>query len=162
MTVATRFPIPHRPNEEQGLQIPIEIMATLGHVLVADDFGSGIVLKGDVFDFFPTARNGNYVQWHLVDSAKNALQEYEHPTGSSRLGQNKLSREALSTTTAFLAWTPHITNNSGKPCFNYKICIISALKLDQEQRKLIIRKLSGLARPKHPKRQQNLRDSHLI
>lgn len=117
MVVATGFPIPNRPEGIKGLQIPIEIMSMLGHVLVADDFGSGVILKGDVFDFFPTNRDGDSVQWHLVDSAKNAL-EYESREGSNRLGPGIFNSEALDTTTVFLGWARNVTNYAGRFCIS--------------------------------------------
>lgn len=115
MVIVQGFPIPPRPEAVKGLQIPLELMAELGKVLLVEHLDSGIVLKGDTgaFDFFPVDRSGEYVQWHLVDSAQStmAYDDEKHPT---RLNLEKLPIEDLAKTVACLGWTKHVVNNSGK------------------------------------------------
>lgn len=64
--IARGFPIPERKNGEQGIELPLEIMAALGGARHAMDFEGGLVLKGYSTFFIPIERYQDSVQWHLI------------------------------------------------------------------------------------------------
>ncbi|KAF2024047.1 hypothetical protein EK21DRAFT_118197 [Setomelanomma holmii] len=132
MAIVAGLPIPVRMGGERGLQIPVNIMAELGKVLVVDDFGSGVIFKGDVFDILPAERIGKSVMWHLVDSAANPL-NYETPQ-PGRLGLDEFQLEDIQKTVAFLGWTPDVQNIVGTP--NSKYADIEVSISDQPPRKI--------------------------
>ncbi|KAH9864278.1 hypothetical protein J1614_010212 [Plenodomus biglobosus] len=112
MVIVKDFPIPCRPKDIVGLQIPLEIMAELGRVLLVETFDSGIVLKGNpgAFDFYPIKKSGEYVQWHLTDSAESML-PYADDSQVPRLTSETFGIEKLGQSIICLGWTPKITNN---------------------------------------------------
>ena len=94
--ITSGFPIANRTLEDKGLEIPLDVMAALGGMSLAVDFGDGFILKGDEFLFIPVARKDDHVQWHLHDSAIEGTNE-----PSARI---KLDAQALRSTKAFLGW----------------------------------------------------------
>lgn len=102
--IARGFPVPKRQNGEQGLEIPIEIMAALGGARHAMDFEGGLVLKGYSTLFVPIQRYQDSVQWHLICAIgenRVSLSEVstQHPNRALLIDLND---EELNTTRTFL------------------------------------------------------------
>jgi hypothetical protein len=113
--VATGFPIPERPSDDKGLQIPVEVMAALGGVYIAVDIGPGFFLKGETIAFIPVERRSDRVQWHLVEHGGEIIDyDYIEHEGFKLLPRSTLDGEAINSTTAFLGWTPHVINIAGE------------------------------------------------
>jgi hypothetical protein len=93
----------------------MEIMAALGGISVAVDFGSGFYLKGETIAFIPVEKRNNRVQWHLIDRGREPLDyEYLDTHGIKHLPQSTLDGEAINSSTVFLGWTPYVMNFAGK------------------------------------------------
>lgn len=65
-TIAEGFPVRKRDNEEQGIEIPLEIMAALGGARHITNYEGGLVLKGFSAMFVPVKKYEDSVQWHLI------------------------------------------------------------------------------------------------
>lgn len=59
------FPIPNRLNNEQGLEIPMDLMAAAGDASFLTDFNKVPVLKGFSTMFVATEVNDNSINWHF-------------------------------------------------------------------------------------------------
>lgn len=67
--VVEGFPIPRRLEEETlGLEIPLNIMASLAQAHRVGSFGGKTVLKGFTTMLLPMKRTKDIVTWHLVQS----------------------------------------------------------------------------------------------
>lgn len=112
--IATGFPIPKRPEDMIGLQIPLKIMAALGNISIAVNDSTGFVLSGDRFGFVPVERKQDAVQWHLIHKDGDELDlEDVLQSGHKRLPEEELDEKALHSSTAFLGWTPKVHNYAG-------------------------------------------------
>ena len=104
--IAQGFHIPERENGEQGLEIPLEIMAALGGVRHVTDFEGGLVLKGYSAMFVPINCQQNSVQWHLIWARGEDRISYREASIQcpNRALLGELNHEKLSTTRTFLGW----------------------------------------------------------
>lgn len=64
--VAHGFPIPTRDFSERGIEIPFELMTTLGNIWYPKEYLGGIVLKGFSTVIVPVDLHGTSVQWHFL------------------------------------------------------------------------------------------------
>ena len=115
--VVTGFPILARPNNEQGLELPFDVMTTLAESRFATHYDATLILKGLFTMLIPTRRTERTITWHFLSS-----------TGAKRLPYNAF-REGLSEWTGmdemniydletvglrnFVGWTSDITRNLG-------------------------------------------------
>ena len=104
--IAHGFPVPGRENGEQGLEIPIEMMAALGGARHVTDYQGGLVLKGFSAMFVPLKRYDQSIQWHLIkhrDDHRILYRELSsgHP---KRATVEEVSYQSLWNTRAFLGW----------------------------------------------------------
>jgi hypothetical protein len=115
-TIATGFPIPERSNNEKGLELPLEVMAGLGGVPLATRFHNAYILKGRCIAFVPVARNGDSVQWHVLENGQATIR-YEDIASLCpvRLPAEILNEEDLLSTRTFLGWCSESMNHLGKP-----------------------------------------------
>ena len=104
--IARGFPVPERRNGEQGLEVPLEIMAALGGARYVTEFEGGLVLKGYSAMFVPTKRYKQSIQWHLIrhsDEQRIIYRELRHQC-PNRTMLEEVDHESLRTTRAFLGW----------------------------------------------------------
>ena len=59
------FPVPRRADE-QGLEIPLQILCGMADIRHAVEFKGGVVMKGPYSMLVPINREDDIVQWHLV------------------------------------------------------------------------------------------------
>ena len=105
--IARGFPVPERENEEQGLEIPLEIMSALGGARHVTEFQGGLVLKGHSTMFVPVKydRDHQAIQWHLIKRHNNRRILYQElNSGHWRAWLEEVNHEALRDTRAFLGW----------------------------------------------------------
>ena len=104
--IARGFHIPERENGEQGLEIPLEIMAALGGARHVSEFDGGLVLKGYSAMFVPINCQQNSVQWHLICARGEDRISYREASirCPNRVLLGELNHEKLSTTRTFLGW----------------------------------------------------------
>ena len=117
--IVSGFPIPERSLGEVGLEIPLDIMASLGGISLAAEYDGGYVLKGHSIAFVPVERMADSVQWHLIHGQGSRIQ-YKDVADQypKRLLARILDRNALSTTKAFLGWCRESHNMLGMPRTN--------------------------------------------
>jgi len=114
--IAHGFPIPERSHDEEGLEIPLEIMAGLGGVSVATQYDGGYLLKGRSVMFVPVERRGNSVLWHSIQNDHGRIQykDVANLCKRKRLPIGKLNENDLLSTRAFLGWCKTSANNLGR------------------------------------------------
>ena len=77
--LARGFPIPPRPNDEKGVELPFQVMISLAKVMYPTSDSGGTYLKGFSSILFPTAisPDDESVQWHI--SFPSGLKGYLPP-----------------------------------------------------------------------------------
>lgn len=77
--IARGFPVPPRPNAEEGIELPFQVMVNLAKVMYPVSHMGGFYLKGFSNIIFPAAisPDGTSVQWHMF--MPSALREYLSP-----------------------------------------------------------------------------------
>ena len=104
--IARGFPVPERENGEQGLEIPLEIMAALGGARHVTEYQGGLVLKGFSAMFVPIKGYDKSLQWHLIKNRDDQRILYRelssgHP---KRALVEEVDHQSLWNTRAFLGW----------------------------------------------------------
>lgn len=104
--IARGFPVPKRTNGEQGLEVPLEILAALGGVRHVTEFEGGLVLKGYSAMLVPAERYKQSIQWHLIRHSGEERMLYRQLRNEclNRAMLEKVDHESLRTTRAFLGW----------------------------------------------------------
>lgn len=104
--IARGFPVPVRENGEQGLEVPLEIMAALGGVRHVTDFEGGLILKGHSAMFVPVKRFHQSIQWHLIRCGDEQRILYREVNAKcpNRTTLNEVDHESLRNARAFLGW----------------------------------------------------------
>ncbi|KAI1177647.1 hypothetical protein F4777DRAFT_587102 [Nemania sp. FL0916] len=64
--IASGFPIPRRPEEGTGLEIPLAMMASMNRTRYINAFNFKVFLKGFSTMLVPTRRCDDIVVWHLL------------------------------------------------------------------------------------------------
>lgn len=104
--IARGFPVPEREDGEQGVEVPLEIMAALGGARHATEFDGGLVLKGHSAMFVPVERHRHSIQWHLIRNSDEERMLYGQLRKErlKRAMLEEVDHESLRTTRAFLGW----------------------------------------------------------
>lgn len=104
--IARGFPVPEREDGEQGVEIPLEIMAALGGARHATEFEGGLVLKGHSAMFVPVERHKRSIQWHLIRHSDEERMLYGQLRNEhlKRAMLKDVDHESLRTARAFLGW----------------------------------------------------------
>ena len=104
--IAKGFPIPHRKNHELGIEMPLEMMATLNGAEQAVEYGSGLLIKGFYSMIVPVKRQQDSIQWHLIGNTNGRRIKYSDVRSMCprRLLVDELGPDALQKSRAFLAW----------------------------------------------------------
>ncbi|KAI9793060.1 MAG: hypothetical protein M1816_000958 [Peltula sp. TS41687] len=63
--IARGFPIPER-RKEIGIELPFEVMISLGQILYPVEYEDGVILKGYSTILVPTNQGPDSVQWHFI------------------------------------------------------------------------------------------------
>ncbi|MDI1489583.1 MAG: hypothetical protein OHK93_000780 [Ramalina farinacea] len=105
-TIAQGFPVRRRDNEEQGIEIPLEMMAALGGARHMTNYEGGLVLKGFSTMFVPVKRYRKSVQWHMIFDRQGNRLSYRELQGlsSNRVLLDQLTQECVRGARAFLGW----------------------------------------------------------
>ena len=117
--IAEGFPVPERSNSECGLELPIELMATLGGGRHAVDFDGGLVIKGHSVAFVPVDQYEDTIQWHMVSSSDGTRLRYSD-LKMHRYLQNEVDYESIRTKRAILGWSPVAQTFLGRAGLNYE------------------------------------------
>ena len=103
--IAQGFPIPIREHGEQGLEIPLELMAALGGARHVTDFDGGLVMKGYSAMFVPVKIHSQSIQWHLIRRPdKRVLYQEANSECPTRALLEEVDYQSLQNRRAFLGW----------------------------------------------------------
>ena len=117
--IAQGFPVPERSNSECGLELPIELMATLGGGRHAVDFEGGLVIKGHSVAFVPVEQYEDTIQWHMVSSSDGTRLRYSD-LKMHRALQIEVDYESIRTKRAILGWSRVAQTFLGTAGLNYE------------------------------------------
>lgn len=118
--IAHPFAVPHR-ERVIGLEIPIAMLAALGDIRHAVEYGGGVVLKGFSTMFIPVKLFSDSVQWHFVKCQQAAHLTYEVALKAcnKRVMTNELDLETFPKMRAIVGWCTEATIIAGSETFNY-------------------------------------------
>ena len=102
--IAQGFPVPERGNSERGLELPIELMATLGGGRHAVDFEGGLVIKGHSIAFVPVKQYEDTIQWHMISNSDGTRLRYSD-LRMHRALQNEVDYESIRNKRTILGWS---------------------------------------------------------
>ena len=102
--IAQGFPVPERSNSERGLELPIELMATLGGGRHAVDFEGGLVIKGHSVAFVPVEQYDDTIQWHMISNSDGTRLRYSD-LRTRRALQKEVDFGSIRTKRAILGWS---------------------------------------------------------
>ena len=104
--IARGFPTPERMKGEQGLEVPIEIMAALSGARHVTEFEGGLVLKGFSVMLVPIKRHKQSIQWHLLRCSDDDRMPYRQLRTEclNRAMLEEVDYGSLRATRAFLGW----------------------------------------------------------
>ena len=117
--IAHGFPVPKRRNSERGLELPIELMATLGGGRHAVDFEGGLVIKGHSIAFVPVKEYEDTIQWHVISNSDGTRLRYSDPRIHRAL-QQEVKFESIRTKRAILGWSQDAQTLLGTASFDYE------------------------------------------
>ena len=116
--IAHGFPVPKRRNSERGLELPIELMATLGGGRHAVDFEGGLVIKGHSVAFLPVEQYEDTIQWHMISNSDGTRLRYSDPRIPRAL--QDVDFESIRTKRAILGWSLVAQTLLGTTSFKYE------------------------------------------
>ena len=117
--IAHGFPVPERSNSERGIELPIELMATLGGGRHALGFEGGLVIKGHSIAFVPVKQYEDSIQWHMISNSDGTRLRYSD-LKIHRALQNEVNYESIRTKRAILGWSRVAQTALGTAGLNYK------------------------------------------
>jgi hypothetical protein len=109
------FPILARKHKEQGLEIPLNMMAGLGEATRATIFDGSLVIKGFSTIFVPTGRTENSVLWHLLHEQNQSRISYlcARDHSSNQVLVDSGDAVLLETTRNFVGWASSAVTQTG-------------------------------------------------
>ena len=114
-TIVPGYPMLARTKKEKGLEIPLNMMASLIEAAHATDFDGGILIKGFSSILIPTARIENSILWHLEYKEDGSRMAY--CTGNERCltspGPDSVDLSLLKVSRNFLGWAPSAILRAG-------------------------------------------------
>ena len=117
--IAQGFPIPERNNFERGLEMPIELMATLGGGRHAVEFEGGLVIKGHSIAFVPVEQFEDTIQWHMISNSGGTRLRYSD-LRRVRASLKEVNFESIRTKRAILGWSQVAQTFLGTASLNYE------------------------------------------
>ena len=110
------FPILARTQEEQGLEIPLNMMSGLGQASRATNFDGGIVIKGFSTMFCPTKRVKNSILWHYLYEKDGSRISYlaADERCPSRMRIDVVDTACLRSSRNFLGWASSVEIRAGE------------------------------------------------
>ena len=117
--IAQGFPVPERSNSERGIELPVELMATLGGGRHAVEFEGGLVIKGHSIAFVPVKQYEDSIQWHMISNSDGTRLRYSD-LKIHRALQNEVNYESISNKRAILGWSRVAQTFLGTAGLNYE------------------------------------------
>lgn len=117
--IAQGFPVPERSNPVRGLELPIELMATLGGGRHAVDFEGGLVIKGHSVAFVPVEQYDDTIQWHMISNCDGTRLRYSD-LRMRRALQKEVDFGSIRTKRAILGWSQVAQSLLGTASLDYE------------------------------------------
>ena len=111
--VCKGYPIMPRLNNERGLQIPLDIMATLGCATTATLYGKHLVLKGLCSVFLPMLKVGTSITWHYLANEDLSWMSYDVVHDRAHVISN-IQFNDISNLTHFVGWSRSVQETIGE------------------------------------------------
>lgn len=104
--IAHGFPIPERCDNELGLEISVDIMASLCGARHAIEIEGGLVIKGFSTMLIPIASHQSSIQWHLIQSKDDTRLSYREAQRQcpSRCKLEDVNCHKIKSSRAILGW----------------------------------------------------------
>ena len=118
--IARGSPIPSR-GSELGLEISVELLSAILGTKLIITYGGGIVLKGFSSLLYPSKREENCAQWHLLTSGETEerISCRELDNCSDRLLMNDFDMSCIHSVRSFVGWCTRAEVMLGIPEANY-------------------------------------------
>lgn len=111
-SIADGFPIAARYQSEEGLELGVELMATLAGATYATFFRDNFLLKGFASMLIPTQQMGQSTLWHFVHNSDGKFLPY---TAADDFACNtRVNAEALNSNRHFVGWVSASELHFGK------------------------------------------------
>lgn len=113
--IARGFPVLARSNNENGLEIPLNMMARLGGAERATVFDGQLLIKGFSTMFVPTKRIQNSILWHFLFNRDNSRISYSSAKqlGTPLTPVDVVNYQCLPTARMFLGWASSVSLYTG-------------------------------------------------
>ena len=113
MSIASGFPVLARMQDEKGLEMDFELMASFGETDHVTSFADSFLLKGFSSILQPSAKIGQSIFWHFLSAPGDRFLPYTavkntHPVPKLELDEVMCCRN-------FVGWTSAAEIWSGKP-----------------------------------------------
>lgn len=107
--IAQGYPTRRRSQNEQGLEIPLQLMLELGLTDSVTMYNNGLVIDGLQSMFVPVDRSKDTIQWHYLYSEEDECMMFSRADEvcSNRLRSDRLDEHALGVARHFVGWTTH-------------------------------------------------------
>lgn len=117
-TIVAGYPIPSRPSQLPGLEIPFDMLAALIDAERVTLFGDNLLLKGFATALTPTLREGDCIFWHMVhneDGSRISFADCRIPIlADLSSAVNQLRPEDVNRTRHIVGWAAEVHKNTGK------------------------------------------------
>ena len=115
--VVSGFPILARYNDEQGLELPLDVMSTIAETHLATHYDTMLVLKGHCTMLVPTRQTKRSITWHFLFNENGRRMPYYsfRKRCPGWIGTDKVSASFLNAENVrnFVGWASHITTHLG-------------------------------------------------
>ncbi|KIV91960.1 hypothetical protein PV10_06446 [Exophiala mesophila] len=120
--VVQGYPIKRRTQNQQGLEMPMELMLGLGLTDTVTVYNRGLVIDGLQSMFVPVGRTKDSIQWHYIHSELDECIMYSRADEvcPDRLREDRLDESALGIGRNFVGWTTKAELLFGSDKINYK------------------------------------------
>ena len=102
-SVASGFPISARREGEEGLELGLELMATMSGTDYATSFKGNFFLKGFASMLVPVKQTGNSILWHFTYNSDGEFLPYTASDAVART--SSFDSRALNESRHFVGWT---------------------------------------------------------
>jgi len=124
--VVNGFPIRARHEDEQGLEVPLDMMSILAEAHFATRYDTTLVLKGHCTMLVPTRRTERSITWHFIfneDGKRIPYYSFRERcpgwTGTDKVSTNLLEDGNVRN---FVGWASNITRHLGMFLSSYLDC----------------------------------------
>ncbi|KAK5745366.1 hypothetical protein LTR17_001527 [Elasticomyces elasticus] len=117
--IAAGYPIPIRTHGQQGLEVPLDMMARLGEtprVVLYDDV---TILKGFSSLFAPTRCVGDSIVWHYLVNRNGSRISHNDGEEASRGTNRAINSSTMETARHFVGWTANAEQMAGSDNITY-------------------------------------------